>query len=262
MEQTNQHHQDDAPSSLAAPLVAGAIASRTSPPHLPEFIRTFLQQSWSKVLATVYERDGHGSPAWEAAVAVADDLVWSVKPKRSTEDRRAMAAKLPGLLMGLQEGLALILFEHEQQRRFLSQLERVHLACLRGRSWIRPRHPRRTAGGVLAAPVDEIVLASPAHYDFDKELESDDPDAKLVRTMPVGTWIAFLAEDGEPVRGKLAWRTEPEGDYTFLDRSLNIVAERSFNELVEDFYNGRAELMEHVPFLDRALDAMWNALAR
>jgi hypothetical protein len=50
-------------------------------------------------------KDGDDSEAWTSAVTTLEDLVWSVQPKRSTEDRKHLVALLPSLLKRLGAGV-------------------------------------------------------------------------------------------------------------------------------------------------------------
>ena len=52
------------------------------------------------------------------------------------------------------------------------------------------------------------------------------------------------------------------GEYTFVDRMYKVVADKSTQELAADFRNMRASVVEEVPLLDRALDAVVKGLKR
>ena len=56
---------------------------------------------WSTSTST----QGEESEAWERGVATLEDLVWSVQPKRTTEDRKHLVALLPSLLKRLSAGM-------------------------------------------------------------------------------------------------------------------------------------------------------------
>src|SRR5450755_2843826 len=54
----------------------------------PNFLASFLREKWVDTLTQLYRREGEESEAWISALATLDDLVWSVQPKRVTEDRK------------------------------------------------------------------------------------------------------------------------------------------------------------------------------
>ena len=75
--------------------------------------------------------------------------------------------------------------------------------------------------------------------------------------MALGTWVEFSdPENGHCRRGKLSWKCDFTGDYTFVDRRFKVVADLNFQHLAQEFELGRARLVDDVPLFDRALDAV------
>ena len=75
--------------------------------------------------------------------------------------------------------------------------------------------------------------------------------------MALGTWVEFAAPESERRRrGKLAWKCDFTGDYTFVDRKFKVVADLNYRQLAEEFQLGRATMVEDVPLFDRALDSV------
>ena len=81
------------------------IEKRIEQYPVPNFLATFLRQRWSGALEHVYLQDGEESDAWGQGVATLEDLVWSVQPKKTSEDRRHLIALLPSLLKRMSGGL-------------------------------------------------------------------------------------------------------------------------------------------------------------
>ena len=82
--------------------VSEQIRRHTSDPGLPDLIREFLERFWRVVLVKAYLRPGEGDQAWQEAVGTMDDLVWSVAPKTTPEERRRLFETLPDLLAAAQ----------------------------------------------------------------------------------------------------------------------------------------------------------------
>ena len=83
------------------------IESRIEQPPGAELPRRFPAPALARrARSRVYAQDGEDSDAWAQAVATLEDLVWSVQPKKTTEDRKHLVALLPSLLKRMDAGSA------------------------------------------------------------------------------------------------------------------------------------------------------------
>ena len=82
-------------------------------------------------LTQLYLREGEESEAWISALGTLDDLVWSVQPKRLTEDRRKLVAMLRNLLKQLHGGLHNVAWEQGERETFMSNLVEAHAAAVK-----------------------------------------------------------------------------------------------------------------------------------
>ena len=270
----------------ARDTVAEEIRQRVEGRNVPPFVRALLIDAWKEVLHHIYLRDGGSQgTAWETALKVADDLIWSVQPKLVVSERQHLIRIIPRLLNGLRDGLTLIAYDREVTERIFAKLEELHLASLRGgvgavqTSQARPADdehgmPADTSGseedesGAEAAPrdaadefIEEIILASTQPMDWDEEDGSG--YAELVKDMTLGTWVEFIDPETEKRRrGKLAWKCDFTGEYTFVDRKYKVVADLTFKKLLDEFDLGRARIVQDVPLFDRALDSVINGIKR
>jgi hypothetical protein len=280
--------------------VAKEIQQRVETHQAPPFIRALLVDAWKEVLTHIYLRDGDRGPAWDTALMVADDLVWSVQPKLVVSERQRLVRVIPRVLNGLRDGLTLIAYDHDITERIFAELEKLHLASLRGgiSEVNKPRQEAAPPPAPIETPIEglddddfvsddefydmarrgnaptpaealgdvtieEIVMASEQAMEWDGWSELESEHAHEVKTMALGTWVEFIRSDsGQHVRGKLAWKCDFTGDYTFVDRKYKVVADLSFKELLRDFDEGHAFLVEDVPLFDRAMDALLNSFKR
>jgi hypothetical protein len=83
-EQINQRDRLEIAQIMARSEVDRRLKEQTS----PNFLANFLRDKWQNTLVQIYLRDGEESEAWSSAVSTLDDLVWSVQPKRATDDRK------------------------------------------------------------------------------------------------------------------------------------------------------------------------------
>lgn len=282
--------------------VASEIQRRVQNNNAPPFIRALLVDAWKDVLTHIFLRDGDKGAAWETALHVADDLIWSVQPKLVISERQRLVKIIPRVLNGLRDGLTLIAYDREMTNRIFEELEKLHLASLRGGLSGITRQPApsprivtpveqqqiegldedfvseyefydmaRNSDTPNAPPADEldnisiedIVLASEQTLSWDGWNELESEYFQEVKDMALGTWVEFIKADTyQHVRGKLAWKCDFTGDFTFVDRKYKVVADITFKELLQDFDAGRAFFVEDVPLFDRALDSVIKGFKR
>lgn len=251
--------------------VAREIESRITDPELPLSIRNFLTSGWRDVLLKIHNRDGAAGPAWSMALQVADDLVWSVIQRNTAKNKARLVQTIPKLLNGLQDGLTLIAYSRDDKTRLFHELETLHLRGLKGNAattpvaTAAPAKPKTEIDsliddlGTVPTLMEEIVMQVPARME---PAPGYDEFTDRVSQLTVGTWVEFIDATGRGVRGKLAWKSDVMGEYTFVDRMYKVVADKTTAELAADFRAQRARVVNEVALLDRALDAVATGLKR
>ena len=271
----------------ARELVASEIQRRVTDNRVPPLVSTLLIEAWKDVLTHLYLRDGENSTAWNTALQVADDLIWSVQPKLIVSERQRLIKIIPRVLNGLRDGLTLIQFDDTATEQFFAGLERLHLASLKG--GLPSEQPAASSAQTKSVDslfedddfgmdlsglpeadnlqeqdeiLDEITLASTQSTLWSSEAQLSDFEAEI-KDMALGTWVEFTdAETGRHNRGKLAWKCDFTGEYTFVDRKYKVVADLSFRVLAREIQLNKARIVEDVPLFDRALDSVIGGIKR
>ncbi len=274
----------------AKDLVASEIQRRVTDNRVPPLVSIILIDAWKDVLTHLYLRDGDEGTGWNTALQVADDLIWSVQPKLSVNERQRLVKIIPRVLNGLRDGLTLIQFDHEATEQLFAGLEALHLASLRGRldaqtpevkpTTATPSNPNDDNFGIDMSTlpetdntntpqtgkdsfIEEIILASTQPLPWDNEDLNASQYAEEIKDMALGTWVEFTnAETNVCNRGKLAWKCDFTGEYTFVDRKYKVVADLSNRKLIEEFESGHASFADDVPLFDRALDSVIGGIKR
>lgn len=285
--------------------VAGIVAQDTIHTQLfshtvPTLIQDFLYGPWKELLTLIYSQSGEGGEAWKGAVQTIADLIWSVTPKATAEERRLLVQRLPNLLKRLSDGLKAIEHPQSEQDRFFAALVKCHAEAVKnGMHGITPEAapaveraaapPPPSAAEPLAdfeeipvqtAAVDvdprlmQEVSALPAvsaHVQTEEitltdvswlaggEPEGDPYDAK-VRQLKRGSWIEIRQEDGSFARAKLAWISPMRGLYLFTNRLGQRAMSIHANGLAAKLRAGEIQLLDSVPLMDRAVDALLTKL--
>jgi hypothetical protein len=140
-----------------------------------------------------------------------DELVWTVKPKATQEQRKALIAKLPGLLTALNKWLDAINWRDAERVQFFAELAKCHLSIVRAPLDVSPERQLEIA--VEAAQQDalrriaqEQAAAEEEAQEKDAEQDAEQDDsASLVATLERGARLEFGQPDGSVRKLKLAW---------------------------------------------------------
>jgi len=96
-----------------------------------DFVRDFLRNAWSQVVADAQLSCEDGSSDPFGYRALVDDLVWSVQKSSAQRGRaRRLVQMIPGLLQRMREGLARIGYPPELTQRFFDHLITLHKAAV------------------------------------------------------------------------------------------------------------------------------------
>lgn len=143
----------------AVEAAEGAVRPRANDAEIPEPVRAFLCQHWTGALSSAYLAGGPDSATWLEAVSTMDDLIWSVRPKTTKEEREQLIKVLPSLLRRLNAGLDRAQTEKSAREQFLSQLVKCHAAAVSAGF-----HAPDTAGDAAPGgvpPAGAVVLQFP-----------------------------------------------------------------------------------------------------
>ena len=244
----------------------------------PTFLADFLREQWTATLTQRYLRDGESSEGWTSALSTLDDLIWSVQPKRETEERKRLVAMLRNLLKRLQGGLVNIAWEPGGREQFMTNLVEAHAAAVKPSLAAAPM-PTTAVAEAAAAAAEEATAKgdveaaakarklaeamAPAPAPLPPEPAPEPPQdrfAEIAATLDRGMWVEFEGEDGQLAFAKLAWVSPLRGTYLFTNRQGQKAVSLSADELAERFRNDRARLVEAEPLVDRAFNSMMATL--
>jgi hypothetical protein len=240
---------------------------------VPEAVHAMLEDVWVRSLAQAHLEHGEGSAPWRSMLDTMDELLWSVEPKASAEDRRRLVAGIPALVASLQAGLAGAGVEEAMRDAFLGALVDCHAeavkagikgAALPGRLRARrepapPADPALERETVAAGDirVEEIRLRTPR----------GSPPVRNVFTrtgiwthVQRYTWVEFRREGEAPLRARLTWISPGKGVYLFTNSTASAAISVSPEALAEQMRRGEARIVDDAPLVDRAVGAVMESL--
>ncbi|RNF28077.1 hypothetical protein NM04_25095 [Massilia aurea] len=108
-----------------------AVALRMAGEQLIPAVSGFLEGRWSAALALAYTIEDSRPGAVDNATRTMEDLIWSVKPKATQEQRKALIARLPALLASLNNWLDATRWQDAERLQFFATLAECHASIVR-----------------------------------------------------------------------------------------------------------------------------------
>jgi hypothetical protein len=262
---------------IATGVARAEIERRVEQYPIPKFLASFLRTYWQGALEQVYLQQGEEGEAWGQAVATLEDLVWSVQPKKSNEDRRHLVALLPSLLKRMSAGMQNVSWPPEERERFMSNLVEAHAAAVKPalaavslptvavaeQAKAEAVIAKAAGDDAAAAKAEQLAAAmeqaEPAPAEPTPEV-IEDAFLEIAQNLERGMWIEFEDENGQLAFAKLAWISPLRGTYLFTNRQGQKALSMTAEELAERFRSDSARLVEAEPLIDRAFGSMMQQI--
>jgi len=263
--------------SVATTVSRTEVERRIESYPIPQFLAQFLRSRWMAALEHTYLTDGEDSEVWNSSVTTLEDLVWSVQPKKTPEDRKHLVALLPSLLKRLSAGMQMQQWAQDERESFMSNLVEAHAAAVKPSLAAVPSptaavsEAAKAQAEVAKASGDEVgaakaealaaamAPAEPAAPEPEREI-LDDEYLEIARGLERGVWVEFEGDDGQLAFAKLAWVSPLRGTYLFTNRQGQKALSMTAEELAERFRADRARLVEAEPLIDRAFSSVLTQL--
>jgi len=107
-----------------------------------------------------------------------------------------------------------------------------------------------------SADIEEITIFGVRGEAWDEQ--GDSHYVSLVKHLKRGVWIEFKQDDGTRLRAKLAWVSPLQGIYLFTNRLGQRAVSINAQGLAEKFRDGRAQAIDNVPLVDRAVNNVFE----
>jgi hypothetical protein len=194
--------------TAATKSAKNAVALRVGSGDLVAVVETFLEQKWTSVLTIAYSVEPDKPGAVGSATRTMDDLIWSVKPKITQEQRKQLIAKLPGLLATLNKWLDIIKWQDAERLQFFAELAECHASIVRAPIELSPERQLEIA--LEVAQQDALRRIEKEHALVEAEQAEAqqaeaDPAVVTVDGLERGMWLEFTHPDASVQTVKLAW---------------------------------------------------------
>lgn len=151
-----------------------AVALRLAGERLTPAVTGFLEGRWSAALALAYTIEDSRPGAIDNATRTMEDLIWSVKPKATQEQRKALIARLPALLASLNNWLDATRWQDAERMQFFAELAECHASIVRAPIELLPERQLELA--LEAAQQDALRRVA---YEQAQEQEEEREQARI-----------------------------------------------------------------------------------
>lgn len=225
------------------------VAIRVETGEVAGFLETFLQEQWLRILTIGHNVKEEKPHALENALKTMDDLIWSLKPKNSAEERKELVSKLPSMLSLLNAWLNAIKWEEPERVVFFSKLAERHAAIARAPLEFSPRRQLEIAVNIAQRASERRL---DRHVQTRSE-QTDDEWEQQVNEFERGIWLNFIQPDESMTRYKLAWVSPKRSRFIFTNRQGQDALSLSGDELVSKLRDGLVLQIQAESVVDRAL---------
>jgi hypothetical protein len=225
------------------------VAARIGTGEVVAFVETFLEKKWVSVLTLAYTLQEEKPQAVESAILTMDELIWSVKPKITLEQRQELIIKLPTILSMLNKWLNIIKWEDADRLRFFAELAETHASLVRAPVDLSPQRQLEIAVEVAQKAAERrLELRASAIPEPDA-----DEAQHVVEGLERGMWLKFTQKNAQTKKVKLAWISPLRTLFIFTTSNRQEAFSLSNEELSQAFRDQRAQVALVGGLVDRAL---------
>jgi len=255
--------------------------------ELEPYLRDFLVGPWVQALVNAIMRDDETPGFSKSFRQVIHDLVWSVQPKVSADERKRLVALIPPTMRILRDGLTSIRMPEHEQNQFFQQLMQSHAMSVRpvdqatyiksslvstelrtriNEMRITGTFPISTVAGGIKVSEGALLRAAEQHSaqmmipvaptdmaPLDRSEEAD-MDEKIA-TWQRGTWFD-LWNGTEFIRARLRWISPLRTLFMFSCANESQARVLSPDVLKSYMKRGYLKPLEHDPLMKRAVDGV------
>jgi len=180
--------------AVAKTAAEDEVKVRVQAHQLPGAVLEFLVQEWLRVLLMVHAKTGRASAQWKDTVEVMDLMIWSIEPLKTPDERRKLAATVPGLVKRLVAGMSAIETPAAVREKLFAELMKHHTEALepkKAKAGEKPaaKTPEQAAAELKA--VADAKAAAAASLDFTAAVTVKNPfGAGEVQVMNLANFTA------------------------------------------------------------------------
>ena len=225
------------------------VAVRIGTGEVVPFVEAFLESRWVPVLTLAHSISDEKPEVLNNAIKTMDDLLWSVKPKVTSDTRKELITRLPAILSMLNKWLNVIKWDDADRLQFFADLAECHASIVRAPLELTPERQIEIAVEVAKKAAERRLEKRAA------EIPEPEPDAfeAQVHNLQRGAWLQFDQPDGSQKTVKLAWVSPLRTLYIFSTSQRQEAFSIAADALAVQLRGATARCLELDGMVDRAL---------
>ncbi len=236
--------------AAAARSANKAVSLRLAGEQVVALVGTFLEQRWTPVLTLAYTIEDSKPGAVDNATRAMDDLIWSVKPKATQEQRKALIKRLPALLTTLNKWLDAVKWQDAERLQFFAALADCHATIVRAPIELSPERQLELA--VEAAQQDALRRVAQEQAEAAEQESTPDPASALLASLERGMRVEFKGALGVR-KVRLAWVSPLRTLFIFSGANRQEAFSLPAERLAEAFRTGSIRVLAAEGVVGRVL---------
>lgn len=227
------------------------VALRIETGEVASFVENFLETQWVRILTLGHSVEEQKPEVLAKARQAMDDLIWSIKPKHSPEQRKELVSRLPAILSMLNAWLNAMKWHEPERVTFFSNLAERHAAIVRIQPELSPRQQVEFAVSVAEKASEHKISRRMRH---EKEKMRDQFE-RIIDGIEAGDWMNFTRSNGAAAKFRLAWISPKRTRFIFTNRQGQNPFSFTAEELAKSLRERRSSLVSIDSVVGRALSA-------
>lgn len=251
---------------FATELADHWLRLRLAKTDLPEIVE-FLETYWRQVMVAAAADGGSQGERWQRDSETGDDLIWSVQPKETGEERKRLASLASSLVRRIASGLDGIGVPASERTSFLNTLFDLQTRALRSRAQpvpLRSSADRRQATGNPPPASGPCLLqgnGQQVRY-LRMPTTTGAPDRQPVADWQVGDWLRFHVSEQPPMCGLCCWQSASSATVLLFNPEWGYALAMPRTALDHQLRSGRAQIASRIALFDLAAERAISLLDR
>lgn len=226
-------------------------------------IASFLEKHWLRVMRAAALAAGTDGTRWQQNGATAQELIWSVQPKHTADERKRLASMASSLVSRIGAGLDEIGIASSDKRDFLNTLFELQTGALRAQAPVTASPPvvpgeshRDNPGADLVENRGARVLTdngSQVQY-LGLAVKASPPTRPSAAVWQVGDWLRFCLPDKKPQCGLCCWQSPSSATVVLFNPDWDGAVAMPPAVLAQQITDGRAQVISRIAIFDTAAE--------
>ena len=231
-------------------LIHERIQALSADEAVAPFLLPFLTNQWREVMARAWMDEATREQNYTQATKTMEQLIWSIQPKTSADERRQLVAILPDMVRNLNVGLDTIEWNGKPRATFTRRLITTHTLAIR----LTQSMPLDTGSAALEDREGQVAMQQLDERRAARQFNQLDNFDSQAQALKRGMWFDVSIEQGTHIRCRLSWVSPMRTRLLFTNRDGFDAFVRSEREVSAMLRMGRMRVLDSEAIVGRALD--------